>query len=150
MMTQQLHFPVKAHSVRPLFPLCPACVGGCQSGFMSSSLELKEVSIVSCYERRPCLPFRVNDVRGDSRGATASSRRFTEATKTARKSMPHCVSSSPATCLVIIPSVCWRLGSVSQTGWQWSTTPSTKINFFTNHCLVEGNSKRHRWNYDRN
>lgn len=81
-MTQQLYFPGRAHTVRPLLPLCPACVGGCQSCFMSSSLELKEVSIVSCYEtRRPCLPFRVNDVRGDSRGATASSRRSTEATK---------------------------------------------------------------------
>lgn len=55
---------------------------------------------------------------------------------TVRKSMRHCVSSSSATCLVIIPPVCWRLGSVSQTGRQWSTTPSTKINFFMNG-LVE-------------
>lgn len=43
--------------------LCPGppvlfCLGtgGCQSGFMSSSLELKEVSFMSCYgTRRPCL-----------------------------------------------------------------------------------------------
>lgn len=46
---------------RPSLVLCPGppvlslfCLGtgGCQSGFMSSSLELKEVSFMSCYGTR--------------------------------------------------------------------------------------------------
>lgn len=40
----------------PVLPLFCLVTGGCQSGFMSSSLELKEVSFVSCYgTRRLCL-----------------------------------------------------------------------------------------------
>lgn len=59
----------------PLPVLCPGppvlslfCLGtgGCQSGFMSSSPELKEVSFMSCYEtRRPCLSGAMRSVLGE-------------------------------------------------------------------------------------
>ncbi|CAM4694423.1 unnamed protein product [Leuciscus chuanchicus] len=58
---------------------------------MSSSLELKEVSIVSCYEtRRSCLPLRVNDSWGDLRGTMASPWRSTEATNSEEVNAPLC------------------------------------------------------------
>lgn len=127
-MKQQLTFPVKSHSV--LLPFCPACVGGCQSGFMSSSLELKEVSIM----KQDVLASRSG---WSMPGVTCVERRPRPEATEQWGSQCHIVfSSSPATCLVIIPSVCWRLGSVSQAGWQWSTTTSTKINFFTNYWHV--------------
>lgn len=59
---------------------------------MSSSLELKEVSIVSCYEtRRSCLPLRVNDSWGDLRGTMASPWRSTEATNSEEVNAPLCI-----------------------------------------------------------
>ncbi|KAK2884113.1 hypothetical protein Q8A67_017750 [Cirrhinus molitorella] len=74
------------------FSLSVRTVRGCQPSFMSSSLELKKVSIVSCYEtRRPCLPFRVSDARGDLRGAMASLWRSTEATNSEEVNAPLCV-----------------------------------------------------------